>query len=153
MVFFITYIITAEYAKPPKSEGEVLVFRRGKVPPAMDQKALTDEEVQSRNMTSTEKVSAMPTDETSEKRPRPSECGKPIFHWEDICYDVKIKDQDRRILDFVDGWVQPGVITALMVIMHSRLLCALTFFNLNRAPLVLVKQHYSTLSLLGSPWA
>ncbi|KAJ3938633.1 uncharacterized protein N0V96_011363 [Colletotrichum fioriniae] len=114
VVFFITYIITAEYAKPPKSEGEVLVFRRGKVPPAMDQKALTDEEVQSRNMTSTEKVSAMPTDETSEKRPRPSECGKPIFHWEDICYDVKIKDQDRRILDFVDGWVQPGVITALM---------------------------------------
>ncbi|KXH27782.1 ABC-2 type transporter [Colletotrichum nymphaeae SA-01] len=114
VVFFITYIITAEYAKPPKSEGEVLVFRRGKVPPAMDQKALSDEERQSRNMTLTEKAHAMPTDEMLEKRPRPSECGKPIFHWEDICYDVKIKDQDRRILDFVDGWVQPGVITALM---------------------------------------
>ncbi|KXH68485.1 ABC-2 type transporter [Colletotrichum salicis] len=114
VVFFVTYIITAEYAKPPKSEGEVLVFRRGKVPSVMDQNALADEESQYRNTTLTEKVTAVPTEEKSEKRPRPSECDKPIFHWEDICYDVKIKDQDRRILDFVDGWVQPGVITALM---------------------------------------
>ncbi|GKT90617.1 ABC-2 type transporter [Colletotrichum tofieldiae] len=32
----------------------------------------------------------------------------------DICYDIKIKDEPRRILDHVDGWVKPGTLTALM---------------------------------------
>ena len=31
-----------------------------------------------------------------------------IFHWEDICYDIKIKKEERRILDHVNGWVKPG---------------------------------------------
>ncbi|OHW94180.1 ABC-2 type transporter [Colletotrichum incanum] len=113
--FFIAYIITAEFAKPPKSEGEVLIFRRGKLPAGLNEKSGLDEETQSRGVTVTEKVTTSPEEKTTtETRPRPSACGKPIFHWEDICYDVKIQDQDRRILDQVDGWVQPGVITALM---------------------------------------
>ena len=32
----------------------------------------------------------------------------------DVCYDVKIKSETRRILDHVDGWVKPGTLTALM---------------------------------------
>ncbi|TDZ30767.1 ZEB2-regulated ABC transporter 1 [Colletotrichum spinosum] len=113
--FFITYIITAEYAKPPKSEGEVLVFRRGKLPPGIDEKSRSDEEHRIGHVALTEKVHPSPPErQVSEDRPRPSACGKPIFHWEDVCYDVKIKGEDRRILDNVDGWVQPGVITALM---------------------------------------
>ncbi|KAI8286692.1 ZEB2-regulated ABC transporter 1 [Colletotrichum sp. SAR11_240] len=113
--FFITYIITAEYAKPPKSEGEVLVFRRGKAPAGVDDKAHMDEESQRKETTIIEMEHiSRPEKQGTEHRPRPSACGKPIFHWEDICYDVKIKGQDRRILDHVDGFVQPGVITALM---------------------------------------
>ncbi|TDZ74967.1 ZEB2-regulated ABC transporter 1 [Colletotrichum trifolii] len=113
--FFITYIITAEYAKPPKSEGEVLVFRRGKLPPGIDEKSRSDEEHRIGHVALAEKVHPSPPErQVSEDRPRPSACGKPIFHWEDVCYDVKIKGEDRRILDNVDGWVQPGVITALM---------------------------------------
>ena len=38
-----------------------------------------------------------------------------IFHWQDVCYDIKIKSETRRILDHVDGWVKPGTLTALMV--------------------------------------
>lgn len=38
-----------------------------------------------------------------------------IFHWQDVCYTVKIKDETRTILDHVDGWVKPGTLTALMV--------------------------------------
>ncbi|KAF9875065.1 ABC transporter [Colletotrichum karsti] len=113
--FFITYIVAAEFAKPPKSEGEVLVFRRGKMPAGLAEKARSDEEHQTREIAVTEKVHSLPVEKRpSNERPRPSACGKPIFHWEDICYDVKIKGQDRRILDHIDGWVQPGVITALM---------------------------------------
>lgn len=37
-----------------------------------------------------------------------------VFHWQDICYDIKIKGEARRILDHVDGWVKPGTLTALM---------------------------------------
>ncbi|KAI8299766.1 ZEB2-regulated ABC transporter 1 [Colletotrichum sp. SAR11_59] len=115
VLFFITYIITAEYAKPPKSEGEVLVFRRGKAPGGVDDKAHMDEESQRKETTVIEMEHiSRPEKQGTEHRPRPSACGKPIFHWEDICYDVKIKGQDRRILDHVDGFVQPGVITALM---------------------------------------
>ena len=38
-----------------------------------------------------------------------------IFQWKDICYDIKIKKEERRILNHVDGWVKPGTLTALMV--------------------------------------
>lgn len=122
--FFFTYLITAEFAKPPKGEGEVLVFRRGKMPGGLDDKARSDEEHQVRDIAVTEKLTSSSIEKAvPEQRPRPSACGKPIFHWEDICYDVKIKGQDRRILDHVDGWVQPGVITALMVsFLGSRML-------------------------------
>lgn len=41
--------------------------------------------------------------------------GTSVFHWEDLCYDIQIKGKDRRLLDNVDGWVKPGLSTALMV--------------------------------------
>ena len=37
-----------------------------------------------------------------------------IFSWQDVTYDIKIKSEERRILDHVDGWVKPGTLTALM---------------------------------------
>lgn len=37
-----------------------------------------------------------------------------IFHWDSVCYDIKIKKEPRRLLDNVDGWVKPGTLTALM---------------------------------------
>jgi ABC-type multidrug transport system ATPase subunit len=37
-----------------------------------------------------------------------------VFHWNNVCYDIKIKKETRRLLDHVDGWVKPGTLTALM---------------------------------------
>ncbi|OBR03062.1 ABC-2 type transporter [Colletotrichum higginsianum IMI 349063] len=38
-----------------------------------------------------------------------------IFHWSNVCYDVKLKKKEtKRILDCVDGWCEPGTLTALM---------------------------------------
>uniref|UniRef100_A0A0D2Y6S9 ABC transporter domain-containing protein n=1 Tax=Fusarium oxysporum (strain Fo5176) TaxID=660025 RepID=A0A0D2Y6S9_FUSOF len=34
--------------------------------------------------------------------------------WRNVCYDVKVKGETRRILSDVNGWVQPGKLTALM---------------------------------------
>lgn len=114
--FFCAYALAAEFARPPKTKGEVLVFRRGKVP-SLFQKPGTDEESLGRGSPVVEKPNpSKPTAEQERNsRPSPSACGKPVFHWEDVCYDVKIKGDQRRILDHVDGWVQPGVTTALMV--------------------------------------
>merc|ERR1711977_24069 len=37
-----------------------------------------------------------------------------VFTWKDVCYDIKIKGEPRRLLDNVSGWVKPGTLTALM---------------------------------------
>ena len=39
---------------------------------------------------------------------------KSIFTWCDVVYDIHIKDEPRRLLDNVSGWVKPGTLTALM---------------------------------------
>lgn len=36
------------------------------------------------------------------------------FSWKNVTYDVKIKDETRRLLDNVSGWIKPGTLTALM---------------------------------------
>lgn len=37
-----------------------------------------------------------------------------VFTWKDVCYDVPIKSETRRLLDHVNGYVKPGKMTALM---------------------------------------
>ena len=36
------------------------------------------------------------------------------FLWENLGYDIKVKDGHRRLLDDVEGWGEPGTLTALM---------------------------------------
>lgn len=101
---FGVYLAATELVASAKSKGEVLVFRRGhKVAKAK----ITDD------------IENNPTD-------RPAgvtgggddiaiiERQTAIFQWKDVCYDIKIKGEPRRILDHVDGWVKPGTLTALM---------------------------------------
>ena len=42
------------------------------------------------------------------------ETGGHTFFWRNLTYQVKIKTEDRVILNKVDGWVKPGQVTALM---------------------------------------
>lgn len=114
--FFFTYVLSAEYARPAPSRGEVLVFRRGKSSPTA-YKQSKDLENQSTAQQPMEKSSVQSSEQDTpgSGHPEPSVCGKSVFHWEDICYDISIKGKNRQILDHVDGWVQPGVTTVLMV--------------------------------------
>ncbi|KAF7560227.1 hypothetical protein G7046_g3935 [Stylonectria norvegica] len=105
--FFTFYIIAAEYARPPKSKGEVLVFRKGKTPASL-KKNSEDIESQSPQRVVVAEKSSVAGDSTGLAR------GASVFHWEDLCYDIHIKGNERRILDHVDGWVKPGSSTALM---------------------------------------
>jgi ABC-type multidrug transport system fused ATPase/permease subunit len=99
------YLVATEYITAKKSKGEVLLFRRGHAPAHLIQKDKVDEEAGpvTRKLTSnTVDASAIIKRQTA------------IFSWEDVCYDIKIKSEHRRILDHVDGWVKPGTLTALM---------------------------------------
>ena len=101
-----TYLLATEYITEKKSKGEVLLFRRGEIPKNTTAKS-TDEESA---LASFKKQSDAEVKEGAKVARQTA-----IFHWEDVCYDIKIKSEERRILDHVDGWVKPGTLTALMV--------------------------------------
>lgn len=105
MIFFAAvYLIATEYISESKSKGEVLLFRRGH-----GSKPRSSDEEQDQPITHSEK-----TEEAGGEVTAGIQRQTAIFHWQDVCYDIKIKNEDRRILDHVDGWVKPGTCTALM---------------------------------------
>ena len=104
--FLICNLITSEVVASAKSKGEVLVFLRGKMPSALNTHHAADVE-----STKNPRTVVQGSDEPS-KTVLPH---RSVFHWRSVCYDVQIKDETRRILDHVDGWVKPGTLTALMV--------------------------------------
>lgn len=104
VLFCATYILATEYITEQKSKGEVLLFRRGAVSEHLAKKTIDEE--------------AAPAAQAEKHVVNPKSsfnAQTSIFHWEDLCYDIHIKTEERRILDHVDGWVKPGTLTALMV--------------------------------------
>ncbi|KAL4953269.1 ABC-2 type transporter-domain-containing protein [Aspergillus filifer] len=102
MVFFMfVYLIATEFITEAVSKGEVLVFRRGHQP-----KITNDDEVSA--------TAPVHDDSNPEHSGAKIERQKAIFQWQDLCYDITIKGEPRRILDNVNGWVKPGTATALM---------------------------------------
>lgn len=108
MIFFMgTYLLGSEYITEAKSKGEVLLFRRGHQP-VEARKASDDVETQ---------LQPIPVEKTEVNNGQTTagiQRQTAIFQWQDVCYDIKIKGEPRRILDHVDGWVKPGTATALM---------------------------------------
>lgn len=109
MLFFMTtYLVAAEYISAKRSKGEVLVFRRGHTPAVLAKNTPDDMEAATGRPTPLEKRGDHDPTEAIQKQTA-------VFHWQDVCYDIKLKGGPRRILDHVDGWVKPGTLTALMV--------------------------------------
>lgn len=106
------YLAATEFISAKKSKGEVLLFRRGRVPdptPAPDEESNVDDRVNIETILTRER--------TVPDAPPSIQKQTAIFHWAGVNYDIKIKGEPRRLLDDVDGWVKPGTLTALMV--HS----------------------------------
>ena len=103
-----TYLAATELIQAKKSKGEVLLFRRGHKPASLKEKkgdleaASYDPGADLEKTVRKQDVSAVIQKQTA------------VFHWKDVCFDIKIKNETRRILDHVDGWVKPGTMTALM---------------------------------------
>ncbi|KAI1177053.1 ABC-2 type transporter-domain-containing protein [Nemania sp. FL0916] len=109
----VTYMISAELVSEKKSRGEVLVFRRGHKPAQFKERKGDIEEGEG------PRVGPIVTNASRATAPNSKEAGllreqKSVFHWSDVCYDITIKGEPRRILDQIDGWVKPGTLTALM---------------------------------------
>ena len=115
MTFFTcTYLAASEIVTAKKPKGEVLLFRHGHGQTANPR---IDLESSSQLLKSNEQTSEVVETKllgTIQKQTS-------IFQWKNICYDIQIKKEERRILDRVDGWVKPGTLTALMV---SAFLCS-----------------------------
>ncbi|KAM0124494.1 hypothetical protein ACHAO1_011013 [Botrytis cinerea] len=106
--FCATHVLATEYITEKKSKGEVLLFPRGVVAAKLLAKKTTDVESPS------EKPVHYQNNDSKTVQPAIISDQAAIFHWEDVCYDIKIKGEPRRILDHVNGWVKPGTLTALM---------------------------------------
>ncbi|KAF9766424.1 hypothetical protein IL306_001186 [Fusarium sp. DS 682] len=106
IVFFtFTYLLSAEYFSSEASKGEILVFRKAhklQRLEAIDEEAVKPE-IQAQRANND---SILKNDE------KPQSTAK--FCWRNVCYDIKVKGETRRILSEVNGWVQPGKLTALM---------------------------------------
>lgn len=108
MIFqMFCYLAATEFISAKKSKGEILLFRRGHTPTTLKHR-LEDEE--STDVTGAELTKKESYTEATDVIQRQTA----IFSWRDVCYDIKIKSEERRILDHVDGWVKPGTLTALM---------------------------------------
>jgi ATP-binding cassette subfamily G (WHITE) protein 2 (PDR) len=117
MIFFLAlYLLATEFNAATDSKAEVLVFRRGHVPEelvAAERAAKNDEEAPV-GAASTDAVKDEDAERKQNENVQALAPQTDIFTWRDVCYDIKIKDADRRLLDHVSGWVKPGTLTALM---------------------------------------
>jgi ATP-binding cassette subfamily G (WHITE) protein 2 (PDR) len=119
MIFFLfLYLFATEFNSATSSTAEVLVFRRGHVPKhleAAEKAAKNDEEAP---IAAAGSGNARQNDAEQEKEQEEKVNVLPpqtdVFTWKDVCYDIKIKGEPRRLLDNVSGWVKPGTLTALM---------------------------------------
>lgn len=107
VALLIAHLVMSEIVASERSKGEVLVFRRSKM--KSTKRATSDEESGSPSIHNAEKYDDGKTIQHDVQKQ------DSVFHWEKVNYEIQIKNETRKILDSVDGWIKPGTLTALMV--------------------------------------
>lgn len=101
LVFFMAvYFIAVELNSNTSSAAESLMFQRGRVPAYLKDGYVPTEGVVGESKEQERPIALAPQ--------------KDIFTWRDLVYEIEIKENPRRLLDNVSGWVKPGTLTALM---------------------------------------
>jgi ATP-binding cassette subfamily G (WHITE) protein 2 (PDR) len=108
IALLVAHLVMSELVASERSKGEVLVFRRSKMK-TKPEATRADEETGSVSAHNREKF------DNNDRSDHNVQKQVSIFHWENVCYEVQIKGETRKILDNVDGWIKPGTLTALMV--------------------------------------
>ena len=120
IVFFLgVYLFLVEINKGAMQKGEIILFQQSTLRKLRREKKISEiTDIESAG-DSKEKAAGV-YDHGNESTSSESDgvnnlaAGTDIFHWRDVCYEIQIKDETRRILNHVDGWVKPGTLTALM---------------------------------------
>jgi len=116
MIFFLfVYLFATEFNSATDSSAEVLLFRRGHVPKHL---AEAEKDVAEDPEAPGAKVGAGGADDSAMEKEQEEQVKAlapqtDVFTWKDVCYDIKIKNEPRRLLDNVSGWVKPGTLTAV----------------------------------------
>lgn len=124
LIFFLAiYLVACELNSATTSQAEVLVFQKGRVPAYLQHnnnasssssphEGRVDEEMPGGAGHKAE--SALQDAEGAAEVNNVLPPVKDIFTWRNVVYDIHIKQEERRLLDNVSGWVKPGTLTALM---------------------------------------
>ena len=112
LFFIAAYLIATEMNSSTSSKAEVLLFLRGKG--TKDTQKPTEHVGNGDDRLDLPVAGAVKNDNQAQKLVEPVQPQKSIFTWRDVVYDIQIKDETRRLLDHVSGWVKPGTLTALM---------------------------------------
>ncbi|OAX78545.1 hypothetical protein ACJ72_07147 [Emergomyces africanus] len=99
------YLVASDFITEKKPKGEILIFPRGN---KALKKGRTEDDVEGGSGHNIVVEKTDPGDLAMIERQTA------VFQWKDVCFDIKIGKENRRILDNVDGWVKPGTLTALM---------------------------------------
>ena len=116
----MVFLIAVEFKNPPPSRGEVLVFPMGKEPEHLleeshnGKKADVESGQKETSRASDGEVMRTTTSSGVEAMKKDLQAPQDIFTWRDVCCDVHIKSETRRLLSNVSGYVKPGTLTALM---------------------------------------
>ncbi|CAH6719702.1 pleiotropic ABC efflux transporter of multiple drugs Cdr1p [[Candida] jaroonii] len=108
--FLIVYLVIIEFNKGAMQKGEIVLFLKSALKNQKKQAVDTNDE---ENQLTNEKINMDDQYESSSGSVKKMENSN-IFHWKDLTYQVKVKSEDRILLNHVDGWVKPGQLTALM---------------------------------------
>ena len=115
MIFFLfVYLFATEFNSATSSTAEVLVFRRGHVPKHLERAEKAAKHDEEAPIAGAGTGSAGRDDAAQEKEQEEKVNAlapqTDVFTWKDVCYDIKIKGEPRRLLDHVSGWVKPGTL-------------------------------------------
>lgn len=117
LIFFLAgNLYTTEYQPDESSTGGVMIFKRGKETKNLEPVTSADGDSEKGNVVASTKE--IPGDLKNKTTKVELEAfsrlaaGADIFSWRNVNYDVKIKGNDRRLLNDVSGFVVPGKMTA-----------------------------------------
>lgn len=113
-----THLIGAEYQSVKRGKGEILLFRNKKETNAA--KGPQDEERGVPVLLASVKTeNSSNQDLDSKQNTKCAPTARIPFFWNSLSYEIKVKDESRRLLDDIEGWIKPGSLTALMVCILS----------------------------------
>lgn len=109
--FCALYLLATEYISLHKSRGEVLLFRR-----TMTKSTKVDDEETSAVKRNNDDTSATPNSSAPSIKASPeSMANGATFLWENLSYEIPVKQGQKKILESIEGWINPGTLTALIV--------------------------------------